>query len=237
MKFYKKVNFWKEKYEVELKSDLEDLYNNVITQAIVFNDHLLNANPSKIKYILVGDNPGIEEQMNGSYLYGTAGKKVREFFTETGLVTDFEEEVLIFNKTPLFTKRTKHLNNFYVEGFSDFLIESQEFMAQLVFDIHFKKKDIQVWILGFAGCRETNGEWLKIQQNGTHYYEHQLLPYFFEELKACYHGRDIDFKVFKHFSFDHFFKDINGYEEMDLEVLIKSLDTVGESYRNELMPI
>lgn len=66
-------------------------------------------NFSKIKYIIIGDNPGSEEYQKGFFFIGSSGKILRNHFKKYGLVNDFDEECLILNKTFLSTKSTKEL--------------------------------------------------------------------------------------------------------------------------------
>ena len=60
-------------------------------ERIIFNEDLLNLKAEAVRYILVGDNPGKEEQKAHRYLIGTAGQGARRFFEETAqLVNSFD---------------------------------------------------------------------------------------------------------------------------------------------------
>jgi hypothetical protein len=78
---------------------------------VVYNRSLDGMGPeSEIKIILVADNPGKKEQLavNNRYLVGQSGKLAEGWFRrELGI--DFRREVLILNKTPVHTPKTKEL--------------------------------------------------------------------------------------------------------------------------------
>jgi hypothetical protein len=64
---------------------------------------------SKLKYIIVGDNPGNLEYTTNQFFIGPSGQELRNHFLENGLIHDFDEECIIFNKTYIHTKKTEHL--------------------------------------------------------------------------------------------------------------------------------
>ena len=66
----------------------------------------------EINLIVIGDNPGKDEQLkkNNKYLVGQSGKIAAGFFAKNPeLKTDFRKNVIIMNKTPVHTAKTKHL--------------------------------------------------------------------------------------------------------------------------------
>lgn len=65
----------------------------------------------KLKYIIVGDNPGKNEYEQNKFFIGQSGIQLRNHFKNNGLTENFEEECLIFNKTFLSTDKTNGLNN------------------------------------------------------------------------------------------------------------------------------
>ena len=72
-----------------------------------------------IKIILIGYNPGKDEQLerNRRYLVGQSGKIADGFFRKNPeLGIDFRKNVLILNKTPLHTAKTKKLTLLIKEG-------------------------------------------------------------------------------------------------------------------------
>ena len=81
--------------------------------AVVYNTALDEITAeSQINLIVIGDNPGKDEQLskNNKYLVGQSGKIAAGFFTRNPqLRTDFRKNVIILNKTPVHTAKTKHL--------------------------------------------------------------------------------------------------------------------------------
>ena len=82
-----------------------------IDNAIVFNRNLRKLSESGPKYIIVADNPGMDEQKdeNSCYLIGKAGQMTRNFFINNKLVEDFDSQVAVLNKTCIHTKSTGDL--------------------------------------------------------------------------------------------------------------------------------
>ena len=65
-----------------------------------------------IKLIVIGDNPGKDEQLNKNqrYLCGQAGKLAEGFFkNHPDLGIDFRRNVIILNKTPIHSAKTAQL--------------------------------------------------------------------------------------------------------------------------------
>ena len=66
----------------------------------------------EIKLIVVGDNPGKNEQLEKKrkYLVGQSGKIAESFFARnTELGINFRKNVIILNKTPVHTAKSKEL--------------------------------------------------------------------------------------------------------------------------------
>ena len=66
----------------------------------------------EIKLIVIGDNPGKDEQLskNNKYLVGQAGKIAEGFFKRNeSLGIDFRKNVIILNKTPIHSAKTSQL--------------------------------------------------------------------------------------------------------------------------------
>ena len=95
-----------------------------------------------IKIILIGDNPGKDEQLerNRRYLVGQSGKIADGFFRKNPeLGIDFRKNVLILNKTPLHTAKTKELALIIKEGpplVADIIRESQIWFAAATAKLH-----------------------------------------------------------------------------------------------------
>ena len=64
---------------------------------------------SKLKYIIVGDNPGNLEYTSNRFFIGPSGQELRNHFLENGLIHDFDDECIIFNKTYIHTTKTEQL--------------------------------------------------------------------------------------------------------------------------------
>lgn len=232
-KFYDKIN---DQYKEFFKQYLEEMYDDEGLNPFVFNKDSENINFSKVKYILVGDNPGYEEQKVSRYLIGEAGQTSREFFKNRGLVDNFEEEVLVLNKTFLFTKKTNDLDKIYYkikQEQRDCMEKIEEYMAELIFKIHKEFPKIKPIIIEFAGCK--NGDkWLLTKENGNYYRKGNILPFFFEKLRELYITSNLDNPlILKHFSYDHFIKD---YEENEDEAksVLKNLLTISSNYSKGL---
>lgn len=96
----------------------------------------------EIKIILIGDNPGKDEQLerNRCYLVGQSGKIADGFFRKNPeLGIDFRKNVLILNKTPLHTAKTKELALLIKEGpplIADIILESQIWFAEATAMLH-----------------------------------------------------------------------------------------------------
>ncbi|MBS7260817.1 MAG: hypothetical protein KIG91_04050 [Treponema sp.] len=95
-----------------------------------------------IKLIVIGDNPGKNEQLekNRRYLVGLAGKLGEKFFAENPeLGTDFRKNVIILNKTPVHSARTEHLHYIIKNGrpeIAELIQESQVWMAEATARLH-----------------------------------------------------------------------------------------------------
>ncbi|MGI0529382.1 hypothetical protein [Treponema socranskii] len=84
-----------------------------VETAVVYNRALDDVSENdEIKLIVIGDNPGKDEQLaiNNRYLVGQSGKIADGFFRRNPeLHTDFRKNVVILNKTPVHTAKTHHL--------------------------------------------------------------------------------------------------------------------------------
>ncbi len=169
----------------------------VVDNYVVFNRDIEKLYIENIKYIVVADNPGMEEQKeeNSRYLIGKSGKIMRNFFAQHNLVSDFDKEVLVLNKTPIHTPSTGDLKE--LKGISSILYESQRFMARIIADIHYLS-DSDLWLVGCSNLRKKG-----------------LFEAFYNEIKEIY-GSNLSFTnkrkrlfCFKHFSYGNFSREIN----------------------------
>ncbi|MCR4734365.1 MAG: hypothetical protein K5829_05115 [Treponema sp.] len=140
--FRQKVEEWKES-----APELTDLQHQAALEAktpqypfetsVVYNrdlDSLTKA--SEIKLIVIGDNPGKDEQLakNNRYLVGQAGKIADGFFKRNEeLGIDFRKNVIILNKTPVHSAKTIQLKRIMKLGgpkIEKLILESQLWMAK-----------------------------------------------------------------------------------------------------------
>ena len=176
----------------------------------VYNKDLDHFNQrSGIKYILIADNPGKEEAAELRYLIGHAGKQARNFFENSGLVTEFASEVMVLNKTCIHTNSTSELRGLKK---SELLADSQRFMAEMAYGFH-RILDCEMWIVG---CSE--------------FKERGIFSEFKETLTDCYSRENISLlkeKVFcyKHFSYGNFSHDLKVHPSPDVNLKLHDIGT------------
>ena len=166
-------------------------YGYPLSNAAVFNKNLLKI--TNLKYILVADNPGMTEQEEECYLVGKAGKTARNFFKNNGLVSGFDEEVAVLNKTFIHTKSTIDLKK--LKNFKSLLEDSEKFMANLAVDM-LEATEAELWI---TGCSELG--------------EKKLFAEYLKTLKSrCAANPALKERIFfyPHFSFGNFSKNLNS---------------------------
>ena len=126
---------------------------------IVYNSSLDSiTQDSEIKLIVIGDNPGKDEQLekNRSYLVGQSGKIAEGFFRKNSeLGIDFRKNVIILNKTPVHTAKTKELKFLcrQNESIEKLIMTSQIWMAEqtLILQDVFQ---CQLWIIGYSEIKD-----------------------------------------------------------------------------------
>lgn len=204
-----------------------------IENPIVYNTALDEiSKDDDIKLIVIGDNPGKNEQLNinQKYLVGQSGKIAEGFFRKNPeLQTDFRKNVIILNKTPIHTAKTNHLKELSKnETAKKIILESQIWMAQKTAELHMnlvkessKNSAPSVWLVGYS----------ELKGNGI------FLPYR-EMLKKAYGQNEAWNKVFvfQHFSMNRFSIDLkNASTEMPENLSLKErLETLGTFHRNEI---
>ncbi len=149
VEFKKKVMEVNKKYPYvkdEVLKLSEKAYN--FPFAFVYNKKLDALSQSdNIKYIWVTDNPGLNEAMEEKYAVGSSGKGAKNFMVGSGLVEDYDKEVIVLNKTFLHTRVTRDLNK--LKNFKDIIIENQNYMAKLTIKL-VKVFNCPLWILGIS---------------------------------------------------------------------------------------
>ena len=140
--FRKKVEEWKNS-----APELTELQKRAAKEAktpdypfetpVVYNRDLDKlTKDDEIKLIVIGDNPGKDEQLakNNRYLVGQAGKIADGFFKKNDeLGVDFRKNVIILNKTPVHSAKTIQLKKMMQLGGSkieQLILESQLWMAE-----------------------------------------------------------------------------------------------------------
>lgn len=219
-------------YEVNKKTNTPEY---VIENPLVYNTALDDITKgSDINLIVIGDNPGKDEQLtiNQKYLVGQAGKLATGFFKKhSELNTDFRTNVIILNKTPIHSAKTAQLS--YILKYSrpevyDFFIETQEFMAEETIKLYKGLKEAsskggsnsttnpQIWLVGYS----------ELSAKG-------IFKAYREKLCSLCSKNDQLF-VYQHFSMNRFTIDLkNNYnEKLSLK---ENLEYIGTVHRNQLL--
>lgn len=194
---------------------------------------------SQIKLIVIGDNPGKQEQLsvNQKYLVGQAGKIADGFFRKNpSLEIDFRKNVIVLNKTPIHTAKTKHLAFLESELIkrkskaANLIKESQSWMAKQTAKLHQnlikganKNSFIpELWLVGYG----------ELKQNGIFFY-------YRNELAAAYKNLFDQNKVFvyQHFSMNRFSCDLKEYSLSHQNNNLKTnLVELGTLHKNQFFP-
>ena len=196
--------------------------------AVVYNKAYDDFSESdEIKLIVVGDNPGKNEQLsaNNRYLVGQSGKIAEGFFRKNQeLGIDFRRNVLILNKTPIHTAKTTHLKFLQKNGnecVKKLLFESQVCVSELTAKIQ-QELNVELWLVGYA----------ELKNNGV------FIPYR-NSFKNRYAGANEKFwekvKVYQHFSMNRFLIDLRQFQSENIDFTLKqSLSHLGEKHRLEI---
>lgn len=190
---------------------------------------------SSVKLLVVGDNPGKSEQLNKNrtYLIGQSGKIAEGFFrNHAELGIDFRKDVLVLNKTPVHTAKTKELVQLCKKAgksTADIVTESQKYMAELAFRLQ-QLFSCEIWIVGY-------GE-LKPKGIFTGYRDCLYGLYAGNATAGSEKMRDFEKSVFvyQHFSMNRFTIDLREKSKPEL-MLSENLHTVGILHRQEIFGI
>jgi len=127
---------------------------------VVYNRALDDLTPQDdIKLIVIGDNPGKDEQLakNNRYLVGLAGKIAEGYFRNNPeLGVDFRKNVIILNKTPVHSAKTNQLKTIIKQGGSaaaKLIQESQVWMAEKTAALH-KALGTEIWLVGYSELKD-----------------------------------------------------------------------------------
>ncbi len=199
-------------------------YDNLF---FVFNNDLKKLKKEDVKYILIGDNPGNIEADKKKYLVGPAGISARIFF-ERYFVNNFTKEILVLNKTPIYTNVTDGLKKI-----DELILQETQKYIVLVITMLYKLLKKPVIISGFAGCHKPKGGFLNEKSKN----ENAVGKFFFSELKKNDFGTgNMDLFIIKHFSRMSIFDDftIKIYDDYVKNINYNILEAIGKQYREEL---
>ena len=194
----------------------KDTPNYPIENPIVYNTALDEiTKEDSIKLIVIGDNPGKNEQLNKNlkYLVGQAGKIANGFFIRNPeLQIDFRKNAIILNKTPIHTAKTNHLkylNKFGSEQIQNLINESQLWMAEQTAKLH-SQLNAQLWLVGYSELKET---YLSLEN--TNPWDNVF--------------------VFQHFSMNRFSIDLNNFQKQNQSLsLQEAIKAIGILHKNEI---
>ena len=197
-----------------------------IENLVVYNSALDKITPEDdIKLIVIGDNPGKNEQLsaNKAYLVGQSGKLADGFFKKNPeLEIDFRKNVIILNKTPVHTAKTKHLKELSKNGgeeIQNLIEESQIWMAEKTAALLSELKNCSLWLVGYA----------ELKSKG-------IFTLYRDALKSsCTSESWNRVFVFQHFSMNCFNRDINDFAKKNPSLsLNESLKRLGSIHKEEV---
>ncbi|MCR5046584.1 MAG: hypothetical protein K6A42_08405 [Treponema sp.] len=189
----------------------------------------------QIKIIVIGDNPGKDEQLavNNKYLVGQAGKIAEGFFKRhPSLGIDFRKNAIILNKTPVHSAKTKHLKFIAAQNAAarDLILQSQLWLAKKTAWLS-EKIAAQIWLVGYAELKD-KGIFAP--------YRDQLKKAAQEESGAAWEN----LFVFQHFSMNRFLIDLRDFcakeggldpsGGFDESALAKKIAALGKRHRDEI---
>lgn len=219
--------------------------------AVVYNRDLDKiSKEDDIRLIVIGDNPGKDEQLakNNRYLCGQAGKIADGFFKRnTDLNINFRKNVIILNKTPVHSAKTAQLKLIMKYGgqkIVDLINESQLWMAEKTARLHM---DLCAEFYDEKNAKGTNAKgtdpafvlpelWLvgysELKNKG-------FFTGYREALRKTYGNCEVwkNVFVFQHFSMNRFTIDLNEYlvsNNMENQVNLQNIHQVGEIHKKEI---
>ncbi|MEL3900087.1 hypothetical protein [Treponema phagedenis] len=200
----------------------------LVETPIVYNHNLdFVQKDDCIKIILVGDNPGKNEQRhsNQRYLVGQAGKVADGFFSRNPeLGIDFRKNIIILNKTPLHTAKTAELQKLLDcdsrdKKIRNFLEKTQVWLAEQAAFLQ-QALDCQLWLVGYGQLRKKS-----------------LFTVYAERLIQIYEKRPKNEQrlgVYQHFSMNCFLNNLNKNRDSSLS-LAENLYELGLKNRKEIL--
>ncbi len=202
---------------------------------------------SLITKIVIGDNPGKNEQMsaNQKYLVGQAGKLAESFFRKNPeFNTCFRKNVIILNKTPVHSAKTIHLKSIVKNGspeLKEAINKSTLWMAEKTAELHInlcsaaesEETTPELWLVGYA----------ELKGNGlfTDYRDHLKKMYLDAGNSPSFHSAHSAWDkvlVFQHFSMNRFTIDLESFTNKN-SILSKpnAVHQLGKIHRQEIFAI
>lgn len=235
--FKQKIEAWKKTCpnlsELQKKAATDDgVPFYPIENPIVYNkalDEILET--TTIKLIVVGDNPGKNEQLskNQRYLVGQSGKIAEGFFKRNEeLQIDFRKNVIILNKTPIHTAKTKELSYLLKNADCDLEKKSDSSFKSIFLDtqVWFANKTCElakifncpIWLVGYGELKSK-----------------ALFAKYLETIKNIKDKPQIF--VFQHFSMNRFSIDLKNYQQkkQELKDIKKAINELGLLHRQEIL--
>ena len=222
---------------LQLAARLKDTPDYPLENALVYNTALDEiTQDSDIRLIVIGDNPGKDEQreINKKYLVGQSGKIALGFFEKhPDFQTDFRKNVIILNKTPVHTAKTSHLKSLAKEGGQEIkklLDESQIFMAEKTAALH---QDLcrassgesplpELWLVGYGELKGKKGIFLPYKSTLKQAYENNPAAW------------DKVF-VFQHFSMNRFSIDLKNHMARNKGLgVVEAAHDLGNIHKKEI---
>ena len=214
----------------ELQKEAAKLANNPeysFETPVVYNRALDEVTPEdEIKLIVIGDNPGKDEQLskNNRYLVGQAGKIAEGYFRRNpDLGVDFRKNVIILNKTPVHSAKTAQLKTIAKLGGSeiaDLIQKSQIWMAEKTAALH-AALGTELWLVGYSELKDKG-----------------IFCAYRDTLKAsCTKEAWERVYVFQHFSMNRFSIDLGDYikaAKKENAPLESNIHELGVLHRNEI---
>lgn len=194
---------------------------------VVYNRSLDDITPEDdIKLIVIGDNPGKDEQLakNNRYLVGQAGKIAEGYFKRNPeLKVDFRKNVIILNKTPVHSAKTAQLKTIAKHGgpeIAELIKESQIWMAEKTAALH-AALGTELWLVGYSELKDKG-----------------IFALYRDTLKAsCTQKAWERVYVFQHFSMNRFTIDLAEYikaQKKENAPLESNIHELGVLHRNEI---
>ena len=195
--------------------------------SVVYNKALDDITPQDdIKLIVIGDNPGKDEQLrkNNRYLVGQAGKIAEGYFRKNPeLGIDFRKNVIILNKTPIHSAKTNQLKTISRQGgekISRLIKESQVWMAEKTAGLH-AALTTELWLVGYS----------ELKDKGLFCQYRDILK------KSCPEEAWKRVYVFQHFSMNRFTIDLSDFiktEKKEKAPLESNIHELGLLHKKEI---